>query len=79
MFPSFACSDAENLFDAQIPFLPPVELSVKALVVVAPAVLAATPSACVQLFCCSHHPFLVCASKRNAVWKVIFRPLICEH
>ncbi|THG08932.1 protein ILITYHIA [Camellia sinensis] len=62
-------SDAESTLDAQIPFLPSVEVLVKALIVISSAVLAATPSACVQLLFCSHHPFLVGTAKRNAVWR----------
>lgn len=68
-------SDMENLSDAQLPFLPPVELLEKALISVAPAVLAAAPSACVQLLCCSHHPFLVSTSKRNSVWRRVQKSL----
>ncbi|GMP21854.1 hypothetical protein CsSME_00000112 [Camellia sinensis var. sinensis] len=59
----------KSTLDAQIPFLPSVEVLVKALIVISSAVLAATPSACVQLLFCSHHPFLVGTAKRNAVWR----------
>ncbi|CAK9164336.1 unnamed protein product [Ilex paraguariensis] len=62
-------SDAENSLDAQVPFLPSVEVLVKALVVISPALLAAAPSACMLLFSSSHHPFLVGTAKKNAVWR----------
>lgn len=65
-------SDTENFVDTQVPFLPSVEVLVKALVVISPAVLAGSPNACVQILFCSHHPFLVGSAKRNAVWKVSF-------
>ncbi|KAL6988990.1 eIF-2-alpha kinase activator GCN1 [Sarracenia purpurea var. burkii] len=62
-------SDAESTTDAQVPFVPSVEVLVKALVVISSAVLASTPSACVQIIFCSHHPCLVGTAKRNAVWR----------
>ncbi|KAL3523389.1 hypothetical protein ACH5RR_016223, partial [Cinchona calisaya] len=62
-------SDTENVLDAQVPFIPPVELLVKVLVVIASAVLSASPCISVDLLCCSHNPFLVGTSKKDAVWK----------
>ncbi|CAI9090959.1 OLC1v1025859C1 [Oldenlandia corymbosa var. corymbosa] len=62
-------SDTETVLDVQVPFIPPVELLVKALVVIASAVLGASSSVSVELLCCSHHPFLIGTSKRDVVWK----------
>ncbi|XP_071922276.1 protein ILITYHIA-like isoform X1 [Coffea arabica] len=62
-------SDSENLLDPQVPFIPPVELLVKALLVIGSSVLAASKCISVELLCCSHHPFLIGTSKKNIVWK----------
>ncbi|XP_057471002.1 protein ILITYHIA [Actinidia eriantha] len=62
-------SDAESTLDAHVPFIPSVEVLVKALVVISSAVLASTPNAFYQLILCSHHPCLVGTAKRNAVWR----------
>ncbi|KAL0313788.1 UNVERIFIED_CONTAM: protein ILITYHIA [Sesamum calycinum] len=62
-------SDTENMIDSQVPFLPPVEVLVKALTVIASAVSASAPDACMQLLFCSHHPYIVGTGKKNAVWK----------
>lgn len=66
-------SDFENLLDPQVPFIPPVELLVKALVVIGSSVLAASNCISVELLCCSHHPFLIGRSKKNVVWKRLQR------
>ncbi|KAL6545243.1 eIF-2-alpha kinase activator GCN1 [Orobanche gracilis] len=62
-------SDTESVIDSQVPFLPPVEVLVKALVAIASAVLASTPDGCLQLLFCSHHPHISGTGKKNAVWK----------
>ncbi|XP_057801902.1 protein ILITYHIA-like [Salvia miltiorrhiza] len=62
-------SDAENVTDSQVPFLPSVEVLVKALVVIAPVVSARGPDACVQLLLCLHHPCIIGTGKKNAVWR----------
>ncbi|KAL7109894.1 hypothetical protein ACP275_06G203700 [Erythranthe tilingii] len=62
-------SDTDNVLDSQVPFLPPVEVLVKALVVLASAVSASTPDACLQLLFCSHHPHIVGTHKKDAVWR----------
>ncbi|KAK2994712.1 hypothetical protein RJ640_002518 [Escallonia rubra] len=63
-------SETENAMDAQVPFIPPVEVLVKALVVISSAVMAVAPNACTRIIFCSHHPCLVGTAKRNAVWRV---------
>ncbi|XP_057795440.1 protein ILITYHIA-like [Salvia miltiorrhiza] len=65
-------SDAENVTDSQVHFLPSVEVLVKALVVIAPVVSARGPYACVQLLLCLHHPCIIGTGKKNAVWRVSF-------
>lgn len=62
-------SDTENSLDAQVPFLPSVEVLVKALIVISSEALAAVPSAIMQIIFCSHHPCIVGTGKRNAVWR----------
>lgn len=79
----FLFSDAENVTDSQFPFLPSVEVLVKALVVIAPGASARGPDTCLQLLLCSHHPCLVGSGKKDAVWKVylllmhFFHHLLC--
>lgn len=68
----FSFSDTENVIDFQVPFLPSVEVLVKALVVIASAASASAPDACVQLLLCSHHPYIIGTGKKDAVWKVSF-------
>ncbi|KAH6803964.1 ILITYHIA protein [Perilla frutescens var. frutescens] len=62
-------SDAENVTDSQVPFLPSVEVLVKALVVIAHVVSTRGSDACVQLLLCSHHPCFIGTGKKDAVWK----------
>ncbi|KAL0317538.1 UNVERIFIED_CONTAM: protein ILITYHIA [Sesamum angustifolium] len=63
-------SDTENMIDSQVPFLPPVEVLVKALTVIASAVSASAPDACMQLLFCSHHPYIVGTGKRMQFGRV---------
>lgn len=63
-------SETETSLDTQVPFIPSVEVLVKALLVMAPEVLAANPSTFLRIILCSHHPCLVGTAKGNAVWKV---------
>lgn len=56
--------------DTQVPFIPSTEVSIKALVVISSAALAATPSAFVQVLLCAHHPYVVGTAKRDTVWRV---------
>lgn len=53
-----------------MPFLPSIEVSVKALVVISSAALAVDPSVSMQVLLCAHHPYIVGSAKRDAVWKV---------
>ncbi|KAK4366473.1 hypothetical protein RND71_014353 [Anisodus tanguticus] len=69
-------SDTENLVDAQVPFVPSVEVMVKALLIMSSATLAAAPSACLQVVFCSHHPCLIGTAKRNSVWRRVQK---CLH
>lgn len=62
-------SETENPLDAQVGFVPSVEVLVKALMVVSSGVMAAAPSSCIRLIFCSHHPCLVGTAKKDAVWK----------
>jgi hypothetical protein len=65
-------SDPENSLDPQVPFLPSVEVLVKAFVLISSAALAAGPSSFVRVLFCSHHPCIVGTGKRDAVWRVNF-------
>ncbi|XP_063940401.1 protein ILITYHIA isoform X2 [Daucus carota subsp. sativus] len=62
-------SETETALDTQVPFVPSVEVLVKALLVMAPEVLAANPNTLLRIIVCSHHPCLVTTAKGNAVWK----------
>ncbi|RXH73079.1 hypothetical protein DVH24_012763 [Malus domestica] len=61
--------ETDNSLDTQVPFLPLVEVSVKALLVISLVALPAAPSAATRVLFCAHHPYLVGTAKRDAVWK----------
>ncbi|CAN6579311.1 unnamed protein product [Malus baccata var. baccata] len=67
----FFCSETDNSLDTQVPFLPLVEVSVKALLVISSVALPRAPSAATQVLFCAHHPYLVGTAKRDAVWKFL--------
>lgn len=67
---SYACSDSEFV-DPQVPFIPSVEVLVKAFLVMSPAALKAAPNTFIRILFCSHHPCVVSSGRKNAVWKVI--------
>ncbi|KAL3370936.1 hypothetical protein AABB24_007783 [Solanum stoloniferum] len=69
-------SDTETLVDAQVPFVPSVEVMVKALIIMSSATLAAAPRAYLQVVFCSHHPCLIGTAKRNSVWRRVQK---CLH
>lgn len=62
-------NETENSLDAQVAFVPSVEVLVKALMVISSGVMTAAPSSCIRLIFCSHHPCLVGTAKKDAVWK----------
>nr|POE53190.1 isoform 2 of protein ilityhia [Quercus suber] len=68
-------SDTEISVDPQVPFLPSVEVLVKALVLISSAALAADPSSSVRVIFCSHHPCVVGTAKRDAVWRRLHKCL----
>ncbi|XP_073263006.1 protein ILITYHIA isoform X7 [Populus alba] len=68
-------SDSDNSLDAQVAFLPSVEVLVKALAVISCATLAASPSVSTQVILCSHHPCMVGTAKRDVVWKRLLKCL----
>lgn len=53
-----------------MPFLPSIEVTVKALAVISAAALTVNPSVCVQVMLCAHHPYLVSSAKQDTVWAV---------
>ncbi|XP_059665692.1 protein ILITYHIA isoform X2 [Cornus florida] len=65
----FLKTSDENSLDAQVLFLPSVEVLVKALVTISSSVLAASPTVIMQVIFCSHHPCLVGTAKRDTVWR----------
>ncbi|RXH82519.1 hypothetical protein DVH24_036860 [Malus domestica] len=69
-------SETDNSLDTQVPFLPSVEVSVKALIVISSVALPAAPSAATRVLFCAHHPYLVGTAKRDAVWKRLQK---CMH
>ncbi|XP_042987937.1 protein ILITYHIA isoform X4 [Carya illinoinensis] len=66
-------SDTENSLDPQVPFLPSVEVLVKALVLISSTALAAAPSTSMRIIFCSHHPCVVGTAKRDTVWRRLFK------
>ncbi|CAE5962833.1 unnamed protein product [Arabidopsis arenosa] len=67
---SFRTSDADNPVDHQAPFVPSVEVLVKALIVISSAAVTGPPSSwIVQAIFCSHHPSVVGTGTREDVWK----------
>ncbi|WCJ36197.1 eIF-2-alpha kinase activator GCN1 [Euphorbia peplus] len=62
-------SDTDNSLDNQVPYLPSVEVAVKALIVISSATSAASPILSTRILFCSHHPCLVGTGKIDAVWK----------
>ncbi|KAG7585714.1 hypothetical protein ISN45_Aa02g010610 [Arabidopsis thaliana x Arabidopsis arenosa] len=67
---SFRTSDADNPVDHQAPFVPTVEVLVKALIVISSAAVTGPPSSwIVQAIFCSHHPSVVGTGTREDVWK----------
>ncbi|KAJ4721119.1 translational activator GCN1 [Melia azedarach] len=68
-------SETDSLLDMQVPFLPSVEVLVKALLVISPVALARAPSVSAQVIFCSHHPCIVGTTKRDAVWKRLHKCL----
>ncbi|CAN6579161.1 unnamed protein product [Malus baccata var. baccata] len=48
----------DNSLDTQVPFLPLVEVSVKALLVISSVALPTAPSAATRVLFCAHHPYL---------------------
>ncbi|XVE90051.1 hypothetical protein DITRI_Ditri20bG0045600 [Diplodiscus trichospermus] len=68
-------SDAENSPDTQLPFLPSVEVLVKALAVVSSTALSGTQTVSTRIIFCSHHPCIVGTAKRDAVWQRLHKCL----
>nr|GEV72458.1 protein ILITYHIA [Tanacetum cinerariifolium] len=68
-------SETESSLDAQVAYLPSVEVLVKALLVISSGVVAAAPSSCIRLIFCSHHPCLVGTARKDTVWKRLQRCL----
>ncbi|CAA0814499.1 ILITYHIA, partial [Striga hermonthica] len=68
--------DTESVVDSRVPFIPPIEVLVRALVVIASGVSTSTPDVCLQLMFCSHHPHIVGTGKKDAVWRRVQK---CLH
>ncbi|CAN1233879.1 Protein ILITYHIA [Linum perenne] len=68
-------SDADNTLDAQFPFVPPVEILVKAFFLISSVTLASSSSVSEHILLCSHHPSILGIAKRDAVWKRLHRCL----
>lgn len=65
------CSDTDISLDPQVPFIPSVEVLVKALLIMSPAAMKVAPDSFIRITLCSHHPCVVGSAKRDAVWKVL--------
>ncbi|XP_061366387.1 protein ILITYHIA [Gastrolobium bilobum] len=68
-------SDSDISLDPQVPFIPSVEVLVKALLIMSPAALKLSPDSFVRIILCSHHPSVVGFAKRDAAWKRLFKCL----
>jgi uncharacterized membrane protein len=64
-------SDTDISLDPQVPFIPSVEILVKALLMMSSAAMKVAPDSFVRIILCSHHPCVVGSAKRVAVWKVL--------
>ncbi|XP_054802732.1 protein ILITYHIA isoform X2 [Prosopis cineraria] len=62
-------SDTDISSDPQVPFIPSVEVLVKALLVMSPAALKVAPDSFIQIIFCSHHPCVADSARREVVWK----------
>ncbi|RZC22441.1 Protein ILITYHIA isoform C [Glycine soja] len=62
-------SDSDISLDPQVPFIPSVEVLVKALLIMSPAALKHAPESFFRIILCSHHPCVVGGAKIDAVWK----------
>ena len=60
-------SDTENGLDSQMPFLPSVEVTIKAFMVISSTALAVNPSESMQVILCAHHPYIVDTLKSDSV------------
>lgn len=70
------CSDNDMSLDPQVPFIPSVEVLVKALLIMSPVAVKLAPDSFVRIIFCSHHPCVVGSAKRDAVWKVVIYILV---
>ncbi|GAB2287177.1 eIF-2-alpha kinase activator GCN1 [Dionaea muscipula] len=68
-------SETENSLEIPVPFLPSVEVVIKALLVLSSAAVAAVPRAWGRILFCSHHPSIVGSRKKDAVWKRVLKCL----
>lgn len=62
-------SDTDVSLDPQVPFIPSVEVLIKALLVMSQAAMKVAPDSFVRIIICSHHPSVVGSAKCDAVWK----------
>ncbi|EPS61232.1 hypothetical protein M569_13567, partial [Genlisea aurea] len=73
---SLKMSDTEIVPES---FVPPVEIMVKALLVIASAASENEQGICVQLLLSSHHPNIVGIRKKDAVWRRVQKSLQKFH
>ncbi|KAL6556973.1 eIF-2-alpha kinase activator GCN1 [Orobanche hederae] len=53
---------------SKTPFVPSVEVLVKALNTISSTVLSFAPNSCIRIIFCAHHPCLVGSAKQHSVW-----------
>lgn len=68
-------SDTENSSENLVAFIPSVEVTVKALLVISAAGVAVSPKTCGRILFCSHHPSVVGSGNRDSVWRRISKCL----
>ncbi|XP_050917035.1 protein ILITYHIA [Lathyrus oleraceus] len=68
-------SDTDISLDPQVPFVPSVEVLVKALLIMSSSAMKVAPDSFVRIILCAHHPCVVGSAKRDAVWKRVSKCL----
>lgn len=71
VFCRFVCSEMESSVDAPQLSVPPIEVLVKILILIAAPALLSSSRACIWILLCAHHPIIVSSARHGAMWKVL--------
>lgn len=61
----------ESSVDAPQLSVPPIEVLVKILILIAAPALLSSSRACIWILLCAHHPIIVSSARHGAMWKVL--------